>query len=132
VGVNRGLLDTSVLIAAEQGRPIGRLPREVAVSVITLGELEVGVEMAPDADTRSRRGETLALARRSDPLPITENVMGCYARLVRDCRRADVRAARLDALIAATAIDHGIPVVTQDQDFDAMAAAHPSLHVMHV
>lgn len=38
----------------------------------------------------------------------------------------------LDALIAATAIQHGLPVVTQDGDFTAIAAAHPQLAVLRV
>ena len=37
-----GLLDTSVFIAREGGRPLGELPARVTVSVITLGELELG------------------------------------------------------------------------------------------
>gem|GEM_PF-2107407 len=32
-----------------------------------------------------------------------------------------------DALTGATAVDLGVSVVTQDQDYDQMAAAHPAL-----
>lgn len=130
--VSRGLLDTSVLVALEQERPLGLLPHEVAVSVITLGELEAGVLGADDPVVRAQRADTLAFARASDPLPITESIMGCYARLRRDCQVAGTRLNVLDALIAATAVDHGLPVVTQDSDFDAMAAAHPDLDVLRV
>ncbi len=43
------------------------------------------------------------------------------------------RTVRLtDALIAATAIAHGLPVVTQDADFDQMANAHHLLRVVKV
>jgi predicted nucleic acid-binding protein len=130
--VNRGLLDTSIFIAREQARPLGVLPREVALSVVTLGELELGVHNAEDADARSVRADTLALARAADPLPVTEEVMGCFARLVHDCRRAGSRPKVLDALIAATAVNQGLPVVTQDSDFDTIAAAHASLEVVRV
>jgi predicted nucleic acid-binding protein len=60
--------------------------------------------------------------------------MTAWARLVIDCRRARVhRTVRLtDALIAATAIAHGLAVVTQDVDFDQIARAHPHLRVMKV
>lgn len=130
--MSRGLLDTSVFIAREQQRPLGRLPDELAVSVVTIGELELGVLAAADADQRARRAGTLALARAADPIVITEAVMGAFARLAHDCRQAGVRPRILDALIASTAIEHGLPVVTQDDDFAAMARAHPPLQVERV
>ena len=37
-----------------------------------------------------------------------------------------------DTLIAATAIDLGLPVVTQDDDYDPMASAHRALHLVKV
>ena len=127
-----GLLDTSVFIARESARPLGRLPERVAVSVVTIGELELGVLAAVDETTLARRADTLALAREADPIPVSEAVTSAWARLVVDCRRAGVhRTVRLtDALIAATAVVHGLPVVTQDGDFDQIAAAHPPLRVI--
>ena len=129
-----GLLDTSVFIARETGRPIGELPDRVAVSVVTLGELELGVLAAANEETRVRRADTLNLARSADPIPISEAVMSAWARLVDDARRAGVhRLIRLtDALIAATAVAHGLPVVTQDDDFDRIAAAHAAVQVIRV
>jgi predicted nucleic acid-binding protein len=35
-------------------------------------------------------------------------------------------------LIAATAIEHGLPVVTQDNDYSQMAQAHAPLQVLEV
>jgi predicted nucleic acid-binding protein len=89
---------------------------------------------AQDAAARARRADTLALARAADPIVISEAVMSAWARLVVDCRRAGVqRTVKLtDALIAATAIEHGLPVVTQDQDYDQIAAAHAALQVHRV
>lgn len=129
-----GLLDTSVFIARENGRAISKLPDRVALSVITIGELQLGVLNAGDTVTRSRRADTLALARAADPIPVSEAVMVSWARLVADCRAAGVhRAVKLtDALIAATAIEHGLPVVTQDADFDQIACACPTLSVIKV
>ncbi|MEE6288519.1 PIN domain-containing protein [Georgenia sp. MJ173] len=126
-----GLLDTSVVIARGVDRPLGALPDRVAVSVVTIGELELGVLATTDDDVRARRADTLALAREADPLPITEAVMTAWARLVVDCRAAGIhRTVRLtDALIAATAVTHGLPVVTQDEDFERIAVAHPALRV---
>jgi predicted nucleic acid-binding protein len=132
--VTSGLLDTSVFIARETARPLGRLPERVAVSVVTIGELELGVLAAADETARALRGDTLALAREADPVPVNEAVMSAWARLVADCRQAGVhRTVKLtDALIAATAVVHGLPVVTQDGDFDQIAAAHSPLRVVRV
>ena len=123
-----------MFVAREVGRPLGRLPERVAVSVITLGELELGVLAAADETVLARRADTLALAREFDPIPVSEAVMTAWARMVLDCRRAGVdRTVRLtDALIAATAVAHGLPVVTQDTDFDQIARAHPLLRVVRV
>jgi predicted nucleic acid-binding protein len=128
-----GLLDTSAFIAQESGRPLGELPDRVAVSVVTIGELQLGVLNAAD-DTRARRGDTLSLARAADPIPISEAVMVTWARLVADCRAAGIhRAVKLtDTLIAATAVEHGLPVVTQDEDYEQIASAHPALRMLRV
>jgi predicted nucleic acid-binding protein len=129
-----GLLDTSVFIARETKRPLGELPNHVAVSVVTIGELQLGVLNASDPDSRARRADTLSVARTADPIPISESVIVSWARLVADCRAAGIhRMVKLtDALIAATAIEHGLAVVTQDDDYDQIASVHPPLHVIKV
>ena len=129
-----GLLDTSVLIAREDGRPLGELPDRVAISVVTIGELQLGALGASDDATRAQRADTLALARTADPIPISEAVMVTWARLVADCRAAGIqRAVRLThALIAATAIEYGLPVVTQDGDYEKISGAHRALRVLNV
>ena len=129
-----GLLDTSVFIAREGGRALGQLPERVAVSVVTFGELQLGVLAAADTRIRAQRADTLALARSADPVPINEAVMTTWARIVSDCRAAGVqRVVKLtDTLIAATAVEHGLPVVAQDADFDEIAVAHPALSVVRV
>jgi len=129
-----GLLDTSVFIARESGRPLQELPARVAVSVVTIGELQLGVLASSDAAAKARRADTLALARGADPIPISEAVMVAWARLVSDCRDAGIqRAVKLtDALIAATAVEHGLPVVTQDDDYEQMGRAHAPLQVIAV
>jgi len=132
--VPAGLLDTSVFIARETERPLGELPDRVAVSVVTIGELQLGILNASDDTTRARRADTLALARAADPIPIGEAIMVTWARLVSASKAAGVhRTIKLtDALIAATAIEHGLPVVTQDNDYDQMARAYPDLQVLNV
>lgn len=129
-----GLLDTSVFIARESGRPLGRLPDRATISVVTIGELQLGVLNAADDETRAVRADTLALARSADPIPINEAIVVTWARLVADCKAAGIqRAVKLtDSLIAATAIEHGLPVITQDTDFEAIASAHAPLSVVEV
>jgi predicted nucleic acid-binding protein len=53
----QAILDTPVFIAREQERPLGVLPDQVAVSVVTLSELRYGVL---DARATSRWREGLA------------------------------------------------------------------------
>jgi len=112
--LSSGLLATGIFIAREVAPPLGPLPA--------------------NGDVRARRADTVALARESDPLPASESVMTAWAHLVDDCRRVGVhRTVRLtDALIAATAVAHGMPVVTQAADFDQMANAHHLLRVVKV
>jgi predicted nucleic acid-binding protein len=127
-----GLLDTSIFIASESGRALRALPERVAVSVVTIGELQLGVLNAGDPETKTRRAETLALARAADPIPISEAVMVTWAHLVHACKRAGItRMVKLtDALIAATAVEHALPIVTQDRDYDQLATAYPDLAVV--
>ncbi len=60
--------------------------------------------------------------------------MTTWARLVADCRTAGLqKAVKLtDALIAATAVEHGLPIITQDDDYNRMAEAHAALSVVMV
>ena len=60
--------------------------------------------------------------------------MTTWARLVADCQAAGIhRTIKLtDALIAATAVEHGLPVVSQDGDFEKIASVHAPLRVLGV
>ncbi len=63
-----GLLDTSVFIAREDGSELGELPDRVAISVVTIGELQLGVLSAADDGVRARRATPcLGASDRSDP-----------------------------------------------------------------
>ena len=117
--MNRAIIDTSVFVAAEQGRPLERLPPdEIAVSVVTLAELEVGVLAAPDDDIRATRLSTLlAVRERADGLPADARVASAYARLAAASLRQGRRPRVNDTWIAATAAVHDAAVWTQDEDF---------------
>jgi predicted nucleic acid-binding protein len=120
----RGLLDTSVFIAVESDRGLERdqLPDEAAISVVTLAELELGVQLASDETMRARRLRTLMAANATySALPIDGDVASAFARLVTTARRSGLRVKVQDAWIAATALVYGVPVYTQHADFDAIA-----------
>jgi predicted nucleic acid-binding protein len=120
---DRGLLDTSVFVASESGRrlDVDRLPREAAVSAVTIAELHVGVLAAGDVDTRARRLATLEAVSDVEVLPVDEAVAAAWARLRVHLAEAGRRLNVNDLWIAATALAHGVPVVTQDDDFAPVA-----------
>lgn len=122
MAVTQGLLDTSVLIATESGRALDldRLPSESLICVITLAELEAGVLAAPDTASRQRRLATLQTAASLQPLTITAEVASSWAGLRVHLAQARRRVGVNDLWIAAVAVAHHLPVVTQDDDFDAL------------
>jgi predicted nucleic acid-binding protein len=120
----RGLLDTSVFIADEEGRPLAsdRLPDEAAISVVTLAELELGVHLAVSDAVRGVRLRTLQAAQSTYvALPVEASVASAFAELVASARRAGRRPKVQAAWIAATARAAGVPVYTQDSDFDDLS-----------
>lgn len=116
----KGLLDTSVFIADEQGRALlaERLPDEAAVSVVTLAELELGVHLANSDAVRAKRLRTLGAVRATyAALPVDGAVASAFAELVAAARRTGRRPRVQDTWIAATARAHEVPVYSQDADF---------------
>jgi len=128
--VTRGLADTSVFIARESGRPLqaSLLPDELAVSIITIGELRAGVLAASDVMTRDTRLATLTVAMTLDPVAIDDDVAAQWARLRVMLRDSGVRMPVNDSWIAATAMALQVPIVTQDDDYINLA----ELPVVHV
>jgi predicted nucleic acid-binding protein len=118
--VERGLLDTSVFIASESGRDLDEasLPDEGAISPITVAELHVGVLAAADVDTRARRLATLEAVADVEILPIDNAVAATWAVLRLHLAESKRRVNVNDLWIAATALAHDLPVVTQDDDFE--------------
>ena len=117
--MSRGLADTSVFIARESGRPLDSdsLPDELAVSIITIGELRAGVLAASSVEVRDRRLGTLTAALQLEPVPVDEAVAAHWARLRVLLRDSGQRMPVNDSWIAATALALGVAVVTQDDDF---------------
>ncbi len=121
--MSRAIADTSVFIAREAGRPLGELPEEIAVSVVTAAELELGVLRAADQPTRAQRLATLGRVRAEYPLlPIDDQTASCFARIADEQLHAGRRLRRHDTWIAASALRHDAAVLTQDEDFTAFTS----------
>lgn len=127
--VELALADTSLFIAVEAERPLsGQPPERVAVSVITVGELRLGVLAARDGATRARRLETVSRAEALDPLPVDARVAHAWAVLRLALQGQGKRMPLNDSWIAATAIAAGLPIASQDGDYDEV----PGLQVIRV
>jgi len=90
---------------------------QLAVSIITIGDLRAGVLAAASVEARDRRLGTLTAALQLDPVPVDEAVAKQWARLRVLLRDTHQRMPVNDSWIAATAMALGVPVVTQDGDF---------------
>lgn len=121
--MKRALIDTSAFIASETGRDIRleSMPDEGAVSVVTIAELYAGVLAASNTDTRMKRIDTLRVAESIKPLEINDAVAREWARLRFRLAEVDRRIGVNDLWIAATAVAHDLPLVTQDRGFEVLA-----------
>ena len=130
MAVVRGLADTSVFIGLESRRPLNLelLPDELAVSIITVGELRAGVLATNDVAVRDLRLRTLTRALELAPIPINADVADSWAMLRVLLRDRGLRMPVNDSWIAATALALGVPVVTQDDDYIQL----PGLNVIRV
>ena len=117
------MLDTSVFVAIEQGRPLRHqaIPESGAISIITKAELRAGILAAKDIATRDRRLSTLDAVANIVVLPVDEAVARAWAQMRAYLVVAERRVNVNDMWIAATAAAHEIPVLTQDGDFDALS-----------
>lgn len=115
----RGLLDTSVIIDLDLISP-HLLPKEGAISAVTLAELAAGPHAASDAEERGRRQDRLQRVEAEfDPLPFDVEAARAYARVVSAVASAGrkPRGARaVDLLIAATALANQLPLYTRNPD----------------
>ena len=115
------VLDTSILIADSPQQIEG----EIAISIVSIAELQFGVLAAPDDERRARRLARLsAILRNFEPLPVDAPVAASYGELAAATHRAGRKATArsLDLMIAATAHAHGARLVTSNpSDVDHLA-----------
>ena len=118
-----GILDTSVVIELPN-LSAADLPAFPTISVITLAELSVGPEVSKNSHERAMRQLVLQQTEASfDPLPFDAACARRFA-IVAGCLRQSGRktqARAFDALIAATALAHNLPLYTRNaQDFEGI------------
>lgn len=111
----RGLLDTSVVIQLERITDQASLPERPQTSAITLAELTVGPLVTDDPSEQAARQRHVQLVESSfDPLPFDAAAARAFGQVAASLRPAGrKRSARAyDAMIAAIAIAHDLPVFT--------------------
>ena len=124
------LLDTNVVSELRRARPHGGVlawlesvaDHDLYLSAVTIGEIQAGIEI-----TRARDAErAAAIEAWLEQVAATYNVLAMDAPAFRQWARLMHRKPdRLieDAMIAATAIVHGLTVVTRNmRDFEALGA----------
>ena len=122
--MRRALLDTSFVIALARGEEFALPdpPEEAAISAVTLCGLHHGVLVATEAQRPGRLATLAFVERHFATLPVDAEIAPHYGRLVAATRRRrGTRLATADALIAATAAAHRLPLITRDRDFARLA-----------
>jgi toxin FitB len=120
------LLDTNILSELRRPKPERKVVTFVAeqpldrlyVSSVTFVEIRFGIELVADPARRARLNDWLAHKVRpmfeQRVMAITEDVMFKWRLLVEDGRKAGHTFSQPDLIIAATALHHGLVVVTRD------------------
>lgn len=110
-----GILDTSTVILLGRVADPDLLPDNCLVSAITLAELSVGPLVALSEGERLARQLHLQQAESDfSPVPFDDQCARAFGRVAASLRRSRRKpvARAYDALIAATAIAHAIPLFT--------------------
>jgi toxin FitB len=122
------LLDTNVLSELRRPRSEPKVVAFIAaqpldslfVSTVTLAEIRFGIEMLDDAGRRAELIDWLTHKVRpmfdQRVLPVTEDIMLKWRLLVEEGRKAGHTFSQPDLIIAATALEHGLTVVSRDTD----------------
>ena len=125
------LLDTNILSELRRPKPNPKVVAFVAskpldllyVSIVTFAEIRFGIERVADATQRAELNDWLTHKVRpmfeQRTLPVSEDVMFKWRLLVDDRRKAGHTYSQPDLIIAATALHHGLTVVSRDtSDFN--------------
>ena len=120
----KGLLDTSTLLLLSRIENPDLLPDEPLISTVTLAELTVGPLVAETERERVARQSHLQQAEADfDPLPFDAAAARAFGSVALALRRQGRKhgARAFDALIAAIALAHDLPVYTANpSDFEGL------------
>jgi predicted nucleic acid-binding protein len=111
----RGILDTNAVIMLSRITDPSYLPAEPLITAVTLAELSVGPLVATTAAERAARQAHVQQAEADfDPLPFDAASARAFGRVAASLRQAGRKpsARAYDAMIAATALAHNLPVYT--------------------
>ncbi|HKR62879.1 MAG TPA: type II toxin-antitoxin system VapC family toxin [Thermoanaerobaculia bacterium] len=120
------LLDTNVLSELHRPKPNAAIVQFVAsqplellyVSVVTFAEIRFGIELVKDVSRRMELNDWLTHKLRpmfeDRVLEIGEDIMLKWRLLVDDGRKSSHTYSEPDLLIAATALHHGLTIVSRD------------------
>jgi tRNA(fMet)-specific endonuclease VapC len=132
------MLDTSTVILLGEIADPTALPDESVISAITLAELSVGPHVARGDDERSARQQHLQQAEADfEVLPFDADCARAFGGVAAALRTSgrNPAARAYDALIAASAIAHGVALYTcNPNDFQAIPRlelrpiVHPDIH----
>jgi len=114
-----GLLDTSVVLLLSTLEDPSSLPEFPHASAVTLAELSVGPLVArSDAERAARQAVLQQFEADFDPLPFDDRAARTFGRVAASLRSAGrkVRARSYDAMVAAIALSHGLPLYTANPD----------------
>ncbi|MEV0548725.1 type II toxin-antitoxin system VapC family toxin [Nocardia salmonicida] len=113
------LIDTSVLIDYSDVQSSLPAAADAAISAVSVAELAAGIHAAKDPVHQAQRQLRFQWVVRSfDPLPFdvdTAHVYGSLALLVEQLGRKPRRRVA-DLQIAATAVQHALPLFTRNPD----------------
>jgi predicted nucleic acid-binding protein len=119
------LLDTNVVSALDPAKPDHRVrelvvrykPDAVFISVLTMGELRKGVALLPQGRKRAGLEQWLQDLERyyaDRLLPVDLETSHIWGEIVARARSRGKSLPAIDGLIAATAVRHGLHVVTRN------------------